>query len=180
MLHHFLGSFLESVSAPCVSFLFLAGREPWLLSGKAQEEGDVSGGQGLQHCWISLELKMDKLIICQLCHFFKCNFYFHSYHLCILPKEEAEKLSAVERSLQPKISQSLLLSVSPRHCPAGVQLMKLLNLKISGEGKKVFWSIRHLFRLKLLFSFLTEGWKLVACEFMACVSYHIITGRNVK
>lgn len=77
LLSHFLVSFLESVSGcPCVFAGF--GRQEALGSsslGRHRRRGMVVVGQGLQHCWISLEIKMDRLIICQPCHFFRCNFF---------------------------------------------------------------------------------------------------------
>lgn len=74
-LNHLLGCFLESVSGcPCVSVVF--GRQGAL----APLWGMVLVGQWLQHCWISLEIKMDRLIICQPCHFFNCNFYLPFGH----------------------------------------------------------------------------------------------------
>lgn len=70
----------------CVCCLWWAG-SPGSSLGWHRRRRMVVVGQQLQHCWTSSEIKMDRLIICEPCHFFKCYLYLYSYHLCILSKE---------------------------------------------------------------------------------------------
>lgn len=67
-----------------MSLLVLAGREPWLLSGKAQEEGDGSGGTAAPAL---LDFTGDKNEQAEkyvsLAISSSVIFYLHSYHLGI-------------------------------------------------------------------------------------------------